>query len=109
MSEESAGTAKDSLQAMQWMRYAVMNRLKFGAQHFGAAKNATTMTEAIKGACRPLLRVASLMQTRYARPSQLRWAIWAAPVDCPNLVEPCPFQYGERYGAGPSDASVMSF
>jgi hypothetical protein len=41
--------AKDSLQAMQWMRHAVLNRLKFGAQYFGAAKNATTMTEAIKG------------------------------------------------------------
>jgi hypothetical protein len=38
-----------------------------------------------------------------------RWAIWAAPADSPNLDDGCPFEYGESYGVGPSDASVMSF
>ena len=37
------------------------------------------------------------------------WAVWAAPAHWPNLYGPCPFEYEERYGAGPSDASVMSF
>jgi len=42
--------AAESKEAMQWMRLVMLNRLKLGAQHFGAGKEATTLTAMIKSA-----------------------------------------------------------
>ena len=42
--------ATESKEAMQWMRHVMLNRIKFGAQYFGASKEATTLTAMIKSA-----------------------------------------------------------
>jgi hypothetical protein len=42
--------AAESKEAMQWMRHVMLNRLKLGAQYFGAGKEATTLTAMITGA-----------------------------------------------------------
>jgi hypothetical protein len=42
--------AAESKEAMQWMRHVMLNRIKLGAQYFGASKDATTLTAMITGA-----------------------------------------------------------
>ncbi len=46
--QRSFVSADQTLISMQWMRWVLVNRLRFGSAHFGAGKVATTLTNSIK-------------------------------------------------------------
>ncbi|MGF6305641.1 hypothetical protein [Paraburkholderia sp. WC7.3d] len=46
--QRSFVSVDQTLTSMQWMRWVLANRLRFGSAHFGSSKAATTLTELIK-------------------------------------------------------------
>jgi len=46
--QHSFASIDEALASMQWMRWVLLNRLRFGSTHFGSDKSATTLTDLIK-------------------------------------------------------------
>ena len=46
--QHNFASVDEALVGMQWMRWVLVNRLRFGSTHFGADRSATTLTDLIK-------------------------------------------------------------